>query len=112
LLLVWRLFRAPSALRLTPGQHLAAFGQGVFVFALNYGFVYAAEERIVSAVVAVAYASLAFLNTVLFRSVLGQRTPRAAWLASALASPAPPSSRPARPFSPRPTSTPSPPPPP
>ena len=48
--------------RMNRNQHLAALGQGAFVFAASYGFVYAAEERVASAVVAVMFAALAFLN--------------------------------------------------
>ncbi len=84
LILGWRLVTQPRCLRLTRAQHLTAFGQGLFVFALNYGFVYAAETRIVSAVVAVAYAGLAFVNTVLFRVVFGDRASKTAWIAAAL----------------------------
>jgi drug/metabolite transporter (DMT)-like permease len=84
LIFAWRLTTSPACLRLTPSQHLTAFGQGLFVFALNYGLVYAAETHIVSAVVAVAYAGLAFVNTVLFRFVFGERAPRTAWAAAAL----------------------------
>lgn len=80
----WRLATAPRCLALSPAQHLTAFGQGLFVFALNYGFVYAAETHIVSAVVAVAYAGLAFVNTVLFRLVFRERASKGAWLAAAL----------------------------
>jgi drug/metabolite transporter (DMT)-like permease len=84
LIFAWRLATAPKLLLLTPSQQLTAFGQGLFVFALNYGLVYAAETRIISAVVAVAYAGLAFVNTVLFRLVFGERQPKAAWIAAAM----------------------------
>ena len=33
---------------LTRAQHLAAFGQGLFTFAIDYGMVYAAEQRVPS----------------------------------------------------------------
>ncbi|WP_348521439.1 EamA family transporter [Brevundimonas sp. A19_0] len=70
--------------RLNRVQHLAALGQGAFVFALSYGFVYASEERVPSAVVAVIFAGLAFVNLVLFRLVAGQKASRLAWAGSAL----------------------------
>lgn len=66
-------------LRLTCAQHLAALGQGTFVFAVSYGFVYAAEERVASAVVAVIFAALAFVNLVLFRLLEGQKAAVGAW---------------------------------
>lgn len=65
--------------RMNRSQHLAALGQGAFVFAASYGFVYAAEERVASAVVAVMFAALAFLNLAMFRIVVGQKASRAAW---------------------------------
>ncbi len=67
------------SLKLTPNQHLAALGQGVFAFSVSYSFTYAAEGRIASAVVAVIFASLAFLNLILFRLAAGQRAALAAW---------------------------------
>ncbi len=67
------------SLKLTRRQHMAAFGQGLFTFAIDYAFVYWAEERVASAVVAVIFAGLAFLNLIVFRVVAGQRASRAAW---------------------------------
>jgi len=72
------------SLRLTRGQHLAAVGQGAFVFAVSYSFTYAAEGHVTSAIVAVVFAGLAFLNLVLFRFVVGQRASRAAWMGAGL----------------------------
>jgi len=66
-------------LRLTRAQHLAAAGQGAFVFAVSYGFVYAAEERVASAVVAVIFAALAFVNLILFRVLERQKAAAGAW---------------------------------
>lgn len=66
-------------LRLTRSQHLAAFGQGLFTFAIDYAFVYWAEGRVASAVVAVIFAGLAFLNLIVFRVVAGQKASKAAW---------------------------------
>ena len=74
--------RRPIAL--TRPQHLAAVGQGAFVFAVSYGFTYAAEQNVTSAIVAVVFASLAFLNLVLFRVAAGQKSAPAAWAGAAL----------------------------
>ena len=71
-------------LALTRGQHLAALGQGLFSFAISYAFVYASEEKIASAVVAVIFAALAFLNLILFRVASGQKAAAAAWLGAGL----------------------------
>ena len=71
-------------LRLTRSQHLAAIGQGAFVFAISYAFVYAAEAQVASAVVAVIFAALAFVNLVLFRVLGRQKASSAAWCGAAL----------------------------
>lgn len=71
-------------LRLTRAQHVACLGQGAFVFAVSYGFVYAAETHVASAVVAVIFAALAFVNLALFRLVAGQKAAPAAWLGALL----------------------------
>ncbi|WP_339928770.1 EamA family transporter [uncultured Brevundimonas sp.] len=71
-------------IRLTRAQHLAALGQGAFVFALSYAFVYASEQRVASAIVAVIFAALAFLNLVLFRVVAGQKAAPIAWAGACL----------------------------
>jgi drug/metabolite transporter (DMT)-like permease len=83
LLFAWLLVTRRKV-RLTGRQHLSVFAQGFFTFGINYACVYFAEERIVSAVVAVAFAGLAFLNIVLFRVALGQRATRNTWGAAAL----------------------------
>ncbi len=69
---------------LTKAQHLAAVGQGAFVFAVSYTFTYAAEEHVTSAIVAVLFAAMAFLNLVMFRVIERQRHPPVAWLAASL----------------------------
>ncbi|MDO1558263.1 EamA family transporter [Brevundimonas sp. 2R-24] len=71
------LFR--QKIRLTKAQHLAVAGQGLFTFAIDYAFVYWAEERVASAVVAVIFASLALLNLIAFRLALGRKAPWLAW---------------------------------
>ena len=83
LLFGW-LWLSGQPMRLTRAQHLASLGQGLFVFALDYSFVYFAEERIPSAVVAVLFAGLAYVNLLAFRLVHGQRASRLAWGGAAL----------------------------
>ncbi len=70
--------------RLTRRQHLYAAAQGVLVFFGGYGLVYMAEAHAVSAVVAVAFATLALVNTAVFRVFLGQKASRAAWIGAAI----------------------------
>ncbi len=69
---------------LTRAQHLAAFGVGFSTFTINYTLVYWAEERVTSAVVAVLFAAMAFLNLIGFRIAFGQRSPPLAWAAASL----------------------------
>lgn len=83
LIFAWRLINRRSV-KLTPAQHLAALGQGVFTFAANYPFVYMAEERIASGVVAVTFAGLAFVNLVVFRLVHKTRAAWSAWAGATL----------------------------
>ncbi|WP_240811620.1 DMT family transporter [Brevundimonas sp. M20] len=66
-------------LKLTKAQHLAALGQGAFAFSLSYSFTYAAEEHVASAIVAVTFASLTFINLVLFRLIARQKAAAASW---------------------------------
>jgi drug/metabolite transporter (DMT)-like permease len=66
-------------LKLTKAQHLAALGQGVFAFSVSYSFTYAAEEHVASAIVAVTFASLTFINLVLFRLIARQTAALASW---------------------------------
>jgi drug/metabolite transporter (DMT)-like permease len=66
-------------LRLTRAQHLAALGQGAFAFSVSYSFTYAAEGHVASAIVAVTFASLTFLNLILFRLIAGQKAAAASW---------------------------------
>lgn len=72
------------SLKLTAAQHLSALGQGFFTFGINYAFVYFAEEHLASAVVAVLFAGLAFLNLVLFRLILRLKASPGAWIGAAL----------------------------
>lgn len=73
-----------QSLRLTPAQHLPVFAQGVLTFSIQYSLVYAAEQHVASAVVAVIFAGLAFVNLVLFRVLLGQKASWPAWIGAAL----------------------------
>ena len=66
-------------LRLTRAQHLAALAQGAFAFSISYSFTYASEGHVASAIVAVTFAALTFLNLVLFRVAAGQRAAAASW---------------------------------
>lgn len=79
----WCALRA-IPMRLTTSQHAAACGMGLFTFSVNYTFVYLAETRITSAVVAVMFALLSLVNLVVFRILLGQRAPLRAWTAASL----------------------------
>lgn len=83
LLFAWGALRGEK-LTLNRAQHVAAFGVGLFTFAVDYSFVYWAEERVTSAVVAVVFAAMAFVNLVVFRFAFGQRAPLLAWGAGAL----------------------------
>lgn len=83
LLFAWCLLRR-EPVQLTRAQHLEALGLGVSTFAINYIFVYWAEARVSSAVVAVLFAALAFVNLVLFRVVFRERPRASAWIAAML----------------------------
>jgi len=72
------------SLRLSIAQHSAACGIGLFTFSIDYAFIYWAETRISSAVVAVMFATLALVNLTVFRVVFGQRAPLRAWVAAGL----------------------------
>lgn len=76
------IFRQP--LRLTRAQHLAALGQGAFAFSISYSFTYAAEGHVPSAIVAVTFAALTFLNLILFRIAAGQKPAAASWAGALL----------------------------
>ena len=82
-LALWALHRR-EPVRLSLPQHAAAAGVGVFTFAFDYALTYSAELRIVSGLVALIFATLAFVNLVSFRVLLGQHAPRQAWLAAAV----------------------------
>lgn len=83
LILAWCAIRRET-IWLTPAQHMWAFGVGAVTFAFNYPLVYFAEERVTSAVVAVMFASMAFINLIGFRIAFGQRAPLLAWAAAGL----------------------------
>jgi len=83
LLLGWCLVRR-EPLAMTRRQHAMAAGLGFFGFTLSYAFTYEAERHVVSAVVAVLFASLAFVNLAAFRVLLGQRARTSAWTAAGL----------------------------
>lgn len=83
LLFAWCALRGET-LRMTKAQHLAALGVGLFTFSFNYAFVYWAEERVTSAVVAVMFAAMAFINLIAFRITFQQRAAPLAWFAASL----------------------------
>jgi drug/metabolite transporter (DMT)-like permease len=83
LLFAWAKLRG-ERLALTWAQHAAAIGTGFFTFSVNYTLVYWAEARVTSAVVAVLFAAMAFVNLITFRLAFGQRAPALAWGAAAL----------------------------
>ena len=70
---------ARQNIRLSRAQHLAALGQGAFAFSISYSFTYASESHVASAIVAVTFAALTFINLVLFRLLAGQRAAAASW---------------------------------
>lgn len=83
LLFAWCTMRGETV-RLSLAQHAAAAGIGLCTFAVKFPFIYWAEERVTSAVVAVVFAALAFVNLIVFRIVFKQRSARAAWIATGL----------------------------
>lgn len=83
LLFAWCLARGEN-LWLTRQQHLLILGAGIATFGVNYPLVYWAEERVTSAVVAVVFAAMAFVNQIAFRVVLRVRAPPLAWVAAFL----------------------------
>ncbi len=83
LLFAWCLLRGES-LMLTRAQHVAAFGVGLSTFAINYAMVYIAEQWVTSAVVAIVFAAMAFMNLIGFRIAFGQRASMRAWIAALL----------------------------
>jgi drug/metabolite transporter (DMT)-like permease len=83
LLFAWCALRR-EPITLTRTQHFAAFGMGVCNFAFNYALVYWAEERVTSAVVAVTFASMAFVNLITFRLAYRERAPMLSWVAALL----------------------------
>ena len=83
LLFAWCLVRGES-LALTRAQHAAAFGVGVSTFTINYALVYLAEQWVTSAVVAIVFAAMAFMNLIGFRIAFGQRASMLAWIAALL----------------------------
>lgn len=71
-------------LALTPRQHLTTLGVGVAQFGVQYPLVYFAETKIASAVVAVVFAALAFINLGVFAIVFRQRANLGSWFAAFL----------------------------
>lgn len=76
------LARRPA--RLSRRQHLEAAGQGAFTFAVSYAFTYQSEQHVPSAIVAVIFAALAFLNLGLFRVAERQKPHALTWAGAVL----------------------------
>jgi len=72
------------SVRLTRFQHLAAAAQGGLAFGVSYALVYAAEARVSSAIVAVAFAGMALMNLIMFRLVERQSARRGVWIGAGL----------------------------
>jgi drug/metabolite transporter (DMT)-like permease len=83
ILFAW-LILSRRTIQMTPAQHLTTFVQGALTYGINYLFVYLAEARLTSAVVAVIFAAMAFVNLALFRLTLGLRASPLAWAAALL----------------------------
>ncbi|CAN5205155.1 EamA family transporter [soil metagenome] len=73
-----------QSIRLTRFQHANAAAQGLLAFGASYAFVYAAEGMITSAIVAVAFASMALMNLIMFRIVERQTAGRSVWIGAGL----------------------------
>ncbi|MFC4699235.1 DMT family transporter [Glaciecola siphonariae] len=71
LLGIWCKIRSIS-LRIAPGQHKYLFAAGVFLYCMDYSFLYAAEQHMISALLAVLSSSVIYFNVVLRRIILGK----------------------------------------
>ena len=69
LILVYSIVTKKS-LRFSAKSHLFIALQGICLFGLNYWFVYMAEEHLTSALVAVVFSTLVFMNIILNRIIL------------------------------------------
>ena len=83
LVFAWCMLRGQS-MALTRTQHFWAFLVGLVTFGVNYPFVYLAEQWVISAVVAVVFASMSFINLIAFRIAFGHRASLLAWGAAGL----------------------------
>jgi drug/metabolite transporter (DMT)-like permease len=83
LLFVWCKLSGRSV-ALTPRQHRAVLAQGVSTFSAQYALVYLAEETVPSGAMAVIFASIPFVNIVVFRFLDGRRAAPLAWAATLL----------------------------
>ncbi|MCV6605965.1 MAG: DMT family transporter, partial [Porticoccaceae bacterium] len=70
LLLLWWCRHKGLSLRIPRRHHLYLFYQGSCLFAINYWFVYLAEEHITSGIVAVMFTTIIFFNIVNGRLLL------------------------------------------
>jgi drug/metabolite transporter (DMT)-like permease len=65
-------------------QHGAAIGVGCCTFTIGYTLNYRAEAHVASAVVALIFAGLAFVNLIIFRFLLRHRSSRTEWVAASV----------------------------
>ena len=72
------------SLVLSRRQHLEVLAQGVSTFSVQYALVYLAEETVPSGAMAVIFASIPFVNLVVFRLLAGRRAAPLAWIATLL----------------------------
>ncbi len=82
-LAAWCLLRR-RPLRFAPRDHLLLAAQGAFMFALSYVLIYHAEQRIVSGLVAVVFATYTFMNVFAERVARGTPVTGRALVASLL----------------------------
>ncbi len=71
LLALWCVIRSIS-LKIPKRQHKYLFAAGVFLYCLDYSFLYAAEQHMISALLAVLSSSVIYFNVVLRRILLGK----------------------------------------
>jgi drug/metabolite transporter (DMT)-like permease len=71
LLGLWCVLRGIS-LHISRSQHKYLLAAGIFIYCLDYSFLYAAEQHMISALLAVLSSSVIYFNVVLRRIILGK----------------------------------------
>ncbi len=84
ILLILYCYLAGKSLRFSREDHMRILLQGTFLFGLNYWFTYLAEERLPSALVAVAFSMLIFINMILGRIFLAKVVDKKVFLGAIL----------------------------